>query len=68
MESDEGGRFLNDASSYQLRLVDSNMENANGVIWLNLAESRWFLVHSNFCAIQLRGILSLLLGDLPGME
>ena len=68
MESDEGGRFLNDASSYQLRLVDSCLEDINEVIWLNLPEIKWFLAHSNFCAIQLRGILSLLLGDLPGME
>lgn len=67
-ESDEGGRFFNDASSYQLRLVDSDSENTDGLIWLNLSEIRWFLVHSNFCAIQLRGILSFLLGDLPGMD
>ena len=68
MESDEGGRFLHDASCYQIRLVDSRRQDIDEVIWLNLSECRWLLAHSNYCTIQLRGAFSLLLGDLPGLN
>lgn len=61
-ESDEGGRFFQDVSVYELILLDPLAE-ADGQ-WLRVSELRWFLSCSNFCTIQLRVLGSLLLGDL----
>lgn len=61
-ESDEGGRFFQDTSAYELVLLDPLAE-ADGQ-WLRVSELRWFLSCSNFCTIQLRVLVSLLLGEL----
>lgn len=61
-ESDEGGRFFQDVSVYELILLNPLAE-ADG-LWLRVSELRWFLSCSNFCTIQLRVLGSLLLGDL----
>jgi oxidase EvaA len=65
MESDEGGRFLSDTSSYELVLVPPDFQGGDGTFWVNVAELKWFLSHSNLCSIQLRGLSSMLLGKLP---
>lgn len=61
-ESDEGGRFFQDASRYEVVQVAPGFE-AEGC-WLRLSELKWFLACSQFCSIQLRVLSSLLLGDL----
>ncbi len=64
MESDEGGRFLSDTSRYELVLVPPDHDAGEGEFWVNVAVLKWFLSHSNLCSIQLRGLASMLLGDL----
>jgi oxidase EvaA len=63
-ESDEGGRFYNDDSEYQVRLIKSAAP-ATGpnAFWVSVAELKHFLESSNLCSIQLRGLASLLLGS-----
>jgi dTDP-4-dehydro-6-deoxy-alpha-D-glucopyranose 2,3-dehydratase len=61
IESDEGGRFYRDASRYQIVRVD-DAEIANGGLWLRLPELKALLRMSNVCTIQLRGVVSQLLG------
>lgn len=58
-ESDEGGRFYQDASVYELVLVAPQREVAG--CWLRLSELKALLSGSNICSIQLRVISSLLL-------
>ena len=64
MESDEGGRFLRDISTYELVLVPHDHALTDDLFWISISELKWFLSHSNLCAIQLRGLSSLLLGEL----
>jgi oxidase EvaA len=61
-ESDEGGRFYQDASHYEIIKVasDHDLSDANSA-WLTLSEIKAFLRMSNVCSIQLRGVISLLL-------
>lgn len=61
-ESDEGGRFFQDASVYEIMQVAPDFA-ADGC-WLRVSELKWFLSCSNFCTIQLRVLASLLLSDL----
>jgi hypothetical protein len=62
MESDEGGRFFRDTSSYEIvRVDDADMSSADGQ-WLRLSELKAMLRVSNLCSIQLRGVASQLLG------
>lgn len=62
-ESDEGGRFYQDASEYELVLTDSPLaETDSSLVWLTVSELRVMLRQSNLCSIQLRGVASLLLG------
>jgi oxidase EvaA len=64
-ESDEGGRFFCDASVYQLILEDTcQTEVEPDLMWVSVSELKHLLEHSNLCSIQLRGLASLLLGDL----
>ena len=65
MESDEGGRFLSDTSCYEIVQVTHDHATGAGESWVNVAELKWFLAHSNLCSIQLRGLASMLLGELP---
>lgn len=63
IESDEGGRFYQDASVYELVLTDSSLTEADpSLVWLTVSELRAMLRQSNACTIQLRGVASLLLG------
>lgn len=65
-ESDEGGRFFQDASVYEIIQVASGAQ-VEGC-WLRISELKWFLSCSNFCAIQLRVLGSLLLGELGDLD
>ena len=60
-ESDEGGRFFQDTSAYQILEVDDGYETDDG-FWLRISELKLMLAHSQICSIQLRAISSLLLG------
>jgi oxidase EvaA len=63
IESDEGGRFYRDASAYQIVRTDAAAEpDPSGGAWLRLSEMKMLLRSSNVCTIQLRGIVSHLLG------
>jgi len=61
IESDEGGRFYQDASAYALVRVGDAPNIPHGA-WLRLSELKALLSMSNVCAIQLRGLVSQLLG------
>lgn len=61
-ESDEGGRFFQDVSRYQLVRVDDHLQpDASDGFWLRVSELKLFLRMSNVCSIQLRGLASQLL-------
>ncbi|MEM1369063.1 MAG: NDP-hexose 2,3-dehydratase family protein [Cyanobacteria bacterium P01_H01_bin.15] len=62
IESDEGGRFLQDASRYQVVKVGSDAPATTDGIWMHVSELKFMLQRSNCCTIQLRCILSHLLG------
>ena len=61
VESDEGGRFYRDASRYEIVRLDGAETPSDGV-WLRLSELKLLLRMSNLCTIQLRGVVSHLLG------
>lgn len=61
-ESDEGGRFFRDASTYELVLTDAVPDSDPASAWLRVSELKWLLHQSNLCSIQLRGLASHLLG------
>lgn len=63
LESDEGGRFYRDASRYEIvRVDDARQPEVESGFWLRLSELKQLLCMSNLCTIQLRGIVSQLLG------
>jgi len=64
-ESDEGGRFFQDASRYRVVMVGERGP-ADGA-WLRLSELKFFLRTSCSCTIQLRGVVSHLLGVDDGL-
>ena len=62
-ESDEGGRFYCDASTYTIKRVDDAEQPADqDGVWLRASELKFILTLSNLCSIQLRGLVSQLLG------
>ena len=61
VESDEGGRFFRDVSRYETVRIDDWAGDTDG-FWLTLAELKAMLRTSNACTIQLRGVVSQLLG------
>ena len=61
VESDEGGRFYRDASRYEIVHIDGGETPSDGA-WLRLSELKLLLRMSNVCTIQLRGVVSHLLG------
>ena len=65
MESDEGGRFMQDTSQYDIVMVPPGHPASAGAFWIGVAELKWFLSRSHFCTLQLRGLSSMLLADLP---
>lgn len=57
--SDEGGRFYQDVSYYELYKVDNQIKIiGNNLVWLNLKELYIFLNMSNIVSIQLRAAIS----------
>lgn len=60
LESDEGGRFYRDESSYEIVLSDGETGDPD-CFWINVAELKALLNISNLCTIQLRGVASHLL-------
>ena len=63
LESDEGGRFFQDASTFSVVKCGSlpvEPDTKDGA-WVRLSELKFFLAQSNICTIQLRGIVSHLL-------
>lgn len=57
--SDEGGRFFQSESKYQLILVDTDFENEENQKWIPLPKFKELLKTSNLISIQLRCISSL---------
>lgn len=68
LESDEGGRFFQDISEFELILVDGEMpinnQKQEKFLWIRISELKYLLQLSNCCSIQLRCATSLLLGFL----
>ena len=63
IESDEGGRFYCDASRYTIKRVDEAEQPSNeDGVWLRVSELKFMLTLSNLCSIQLRGLISQLIG------
>lgn len=60
-ESDEGGRFLDHWSRYQLLMVPPDQDIGIPGTWMSVAELKAALMTSNLCTIQLRTIAALLL-------
>jgi oxidase EvaA len=61
VESDEGGRFFQDESEFELCLVDDAGDFGEDFQWITLSELKCLLGISNACSIQLRCIASMLL-------
>lgn len=62
LNSDEGGRFFQDISKYEIYEASENaVSNIENTYWLNISEMKLFLAMSNIVSIQLRAILSQLL-------
>ena len=64
LQSEEGGRFLENENRYQLIQVQTNVEIGHDQIWVNAAEFKTVLSTSNMVSIQLRAIASLVLPSL----
>lgn len=62
IESDEGGRFYNDVSTYELVQIDEATRTPSDGAWIHVGELKRLLTMSNLCSIQLRGVASLLFG------
>ena len=64
LQSEEGGRFLENENRYQLIQVQPNVKIDRDQIWVNAAEFKTILSTSNMVSIQLRAIASLVLPSL----
>ncbi|MEM7557052.1 MAG: NDP-hexose 2,3-dehydratase family protein, partial [Cyanobacteria bacterium P01_A01_bin.84] len=64
IQSEEGGRFMQNENRYQLIQVDEDIEIDDDHIWLGVAEFKTLLATSNMVSIQLRCIASFLLPTL----
>lgn len=64
IQSEEGGRFLQNENRYQLIQVDKDIDIDDNQIWVSVAEFKTLLATSNLVSIQLRCIASLLLSTL----
>lgn len=64
VQSDEGGRFYQHESEYQVVLVDEELPVASHQYWLPAADLRFLLGSSNRVSFQLRCIASCLFDDL----
>lgn len=61
VESDEGGRFFQDESTFEVFVTDEAADLGEHFHWLRLSELKCLLSLSNTCALQLRCIASVLL-------
>lgn len=61
LESDEGGRFFQDESDFELHVVDEAADFGADYQWITLSELKCLLGISNACSIQMRCIASMLL-------
>jgi oxidase EvaA len=61
LESDEGGRFFQDESDFELHLVAEAGDFGADYQWITLSELKCLLGVSNACSIQMRCIASMLL-------
>ena len=64
LQSEEGGRFLENENRYQLIQVQSNVKGGRDRVWVNAAEFKTILSTSNMVSIQLRATASLVLPSL----
>lgn len=64
LQSEEGGRFLENENRYQLIQVHEEVDLGDEYIWVNVSELKTLLSTSNMVSIQLRCIASLLLPSL----
>ena len=64
VQSEEGGRFLENENRYQLIQVQPEINIGNEHTWVNVAEFKTLLATSNLVSIQLRCIASLVLPTL----
>jgi oxidase EvaA len=60
-ECDEGGRFFQDMSTYEVIEVDGLTDLQDGM-WVTVAELKFLLGCSQVCTMQLRAVSSMLLG------
>lgn len=67
IQSEEGGRFLENENRYQLIQVDEEADLGDDRIWVSVPELKTLLSTSNMVSIQLRCIASLLLPALNPM-
>ena len=64
LQSEEGGRFLENENRYRLIQVQPNVDIDRDQVWVNAAEFKTILSTSNMVSIQLRAIASLVLPSL----
>lgn len=64
VQSEEGGRFMQNENRYQLIEVEDEMQLDQEHVWLSISEFKTLLATSNLVSIQLRCIASLVLADL----
>ncbi|MEB2786437.1 NDP-hexose 2,3-dehydratase family protein [Algoriphagus persicinus] len=61
IQCDEGGRFYQNDSLYQLLKPTNNFNKNNTQIWVSIAQLKGLLSASNICSFQLRCISSMIL-------
>ena len=64
VQSEEGGRFLENENRYQLIEIDEQSDVDDECVWVDSSEFKTLLATSNMVSIQLRCIASLLLPQL----
>lgn len=64
VQSEEGGRFLENENRYQLIEIDEDSDPGEECVWVDVGEFKTLLATSNMVSIQLRCIASLLLPEL----
>ena len=64
MQSEEGGRFLENENRYQLIQVQPNVDISHDQIWVTVPQFKTILSTSNMVSIQLRATASLVLPSL----
>jgi hypothetical protein len=65
LQSDEGGRFLENETAYEIREVGNDWQHASSNhFWVPTIVVKQWLAASNHCSIQLRNAASLLMDEL----